>query len=153
MLLSSAVYSNRRRAGLAGLARGADVIVITWLHRLLAAFVLAAATEEGAAREAQAAVEETVASEAARLNNAGIPGPLLAWQGHLRHVAVVAGEREDEMAGLLLNELGSHLHMIAEYEAARPYLEQALAIFGKALGPEHPNTKIVRENLESLGAW
>ena len=81
MLLSSAVYSNRRRAGL---TLGADVIVITWMHRLLAAFVLAAATEEG---------------------------------------------------------------------AARPYLEQALAIFGKALGPEHPNTKIVRENLESLGAW
>ncbi len=34
--------------------------------------------------------------------------------------------------------------------AARPYYERALAIFEGALGPEHPNTRIVRKNLAYL---
>ena len=35
--------------------------------------------------------------------------------------------------------------------AARPYFEQALAIFEQILGPEHPYTETVRENLAKLG--
>ena len=49
-----------------------------------------------------------------------------------------------------LNNLGGLLHAQGEYEAARPCYERALAIFEEKLGPEHPHTKIVRDNLESL---
>jgi hypothetical protein len=35
--------------------------------------------------------------------------------------------------------------------AARPYYERALAIWEARLGPDHPNTKIARENLAALG--
>ncbi|HVR98913.1 MAG TPA: tetratricopeptide repeat protein, partial [Thermoanaerobaculia bacterium] len=35
--------------------------------------------------------------------------------------------------------------------AARPYYERALAIFEARLGPDHPDTKTVRENLAALG--
>ena len=80
-----------------------------WMHRLVVAFVLGAAGEEGAAGEALAAVEKVVDREASRINNEGYPGPLLAWQGHLRHVAEKAAGRKDEMAGRLLNNLGFHL--------------------------------------------
>ncbi|MCB9006996.1 MAG: tetratricopeptide repeat protein [Ardenticatenaceae bacterium] len=37
-----------------------------------------------------------------------------------------------------LNNLGQLLQAVGEYEAARPYMERALAIRKKALGPEHP---------------
>ncbi|MCB0182395.1 MAG: tetratricopeptide repeat protein, partial [Anaerolineae bacterium] len=38
-----------------------------------------------------------------------------------------------------------------DYAAARPYYEQALAIFERKLGPNHPYTQIVRGNLAALG--
>ena len=49
-----------------------------------------------------------------------------------------------------LNNLGGLLLAQGEYEAARPYYERALAIFEEKLGPEHPQTKIARGNLDSL---
>ena len=41
--------------------------------------------------------------------------------------------------------------MVGDYQAAQPYYERALEIREKVLGPEHPDTKIVRGNLEALG--
>jgi hypothetical protein len=35
---------------------------------------------------------------------------------------------------------------------ARPYYERALTIYDAAFGPDHPNTKLVRENLKTLDA-
>jgi hypothetical protein len=35
--------------------------------------------------------------------------------------------------------------------AARPLLKRALAINEKALGPDHPDTLMVRRNLAALG--
>ena len=34
--------------------------------------------------------------------------------------------------------------------AARPYYEQALAIFESTLGPDHPYTQSIRDNLAAL---
>ncbi len=128
------------------------------LHRLLAAFVRREAEGSGKAGEsAQAAVERTLLTEARRLNNAGFPAPLLAWQPHLRHVTDAALGREDgpggegaERAAGLCNTLGYHLDMIGDYSGARPYYERALAIRERALGPDHPDTATSLNNLGAL---
>jgi hypothetical protein len=39
----------------------------------------------------------------------------------------------------------------ATTESPRPLYERALAIYEKALGAEHPDTKTIRENLSRLG--
>jgi hypothetical protein len=39
---------------------------------------------------------------------------------------------------------------MGDLPAAQPYFERALAILEAKLGPDHPNTKIVRGNLASL---
>ncbi len=81
--------------------------------------------------KAQAAVEGALLAKAYRLNNAGYPAPLLAWQPHLRAVTDAAQVREDERAAGLCNEFGYHLYMIGDYPVARPHLERALAIRSK----------------------
>jgi tetratricopeptide (TPR) repeat protein len=114
------------------------------LHRLLAVFVLNEMGDEAG----QAAVEETVLVEAERLNIAGIPGPMLAWQPHLRVVTDIAQERDDEGAAELCSEFGYHLRMIGDYAGARTYFERALAISEKVLGSDHPDTA---GNFNNLG--
>jgi tetratricopeptide (TPR) repeat protein len=116
------------------------------VHRLLAAFARQTTTEDAA----QMAVEEALLAEANRLNNAGFPEPLLAWQPHLYAVTNVALAREDERAAALCNTLGYHLDMIGDYAAARPYLERALAIWEEVLGPQHPDTALSLNNLSLL---
>jgi hypothetical protein len=37
-----------------------------------------------------------------------------------------------------------------DYAGAKPLYERSLAISEKALGAEHPSTKIIRGNLEAL---
>jgi hypothetical protein len=39
-----------------------------------------------------------------------------------------------------------------EYAVARPYYERALTILENSLGPTHPNTQAVRDNLAALAA-
>jgi len=116
------------------------------LHPLLALFARAAATNAGV----QAAVERTLLERANELNNAGYPAALLALQPHLRRVTDAALARADEHAADLCNELGSHLHTIGDYAAARSYFERALAIREQVLGPEHPATATSLSNLGVL---
>ena len=116
------------------------------MHRLVAEF----ARDSGEGEEARNAVEKSLLDEANELNNAGIPGPLLVWQQHLRAVVEKAQPREDEYSTRLCNELGYHLRMIGDYSAARPYYERALAIREKVLGAEHPYTAEGLNNLGSL---
>ncbi len=114
-------------------------------HRLVAEFARGIESAE----KVRNAVEESVLAEANRLNNAGIPGPLLAWQPHLRAITEIALMRETANAAGLCNTLGYHLEMTGDYPGARPYYERALAIREKALGAEHPNTA---NSLNNLGA-
>jgi tetratricopeptide (TPR) repeat protein len=116
------------------------------LHRLVTAFVRGVAADA----EAQEVVEETLFAEAARLNEAGYPAPLLAWQSHLRAVTDAAQKREDERAARLCNALGYHLHVIGDYARARPYYERALRIREQVLGEEHPDTAQSLNNLGGL---
>lgn len=117
------------------------------LHRLVARFVVSVAVDSKAARTA---VEERLLAEADRLNEAGYPAPLMAWQVHLRAVTDIALQRGDEQGAKLSNELGSHLQMIGHLEAARPYFERALDIREQVLGPEHPDTAQSLNNLALL---
>ncbi|RME56738.1 MAG: tetratricopeptide repeat-containing protein, partial [Deltaproteobacteria bacterium] len=51
---------------------------------------------------------------------------------------------------LTLNNLALLLHEEGDYVAARPLYERALAIWEKALGPDHPNVATVLNNLAFL---
>lgn len=51
-----------------------------------------------------------------------------------------------------LNNLGALLDSRGDFAGARPYYERALAISEKALGPDHPKTRIVRKNPAGLNA-
>jgi len=52
--------------------------------------------------------------------------------------------------GVRLNNLAGLLEAQGDLTAARPLLERALAICEQALGPDHPHTNRVRQNLASL---
>ena len=53
---------------------------------------------------------------------------------------------EFEGAARLLNDTAYYLYERARYEEAEPLYRRALAIFEKALGPEHPDVVTVKEN-------
>lgn len=108
------------------------------MHRLVAAFVRDVAAD--AVATTQQAVEAVVFEETARINQAGYPMPLLAWQLHLRSVVDVAQAREDERSAGLCTELGQHLWQVGDYEGAFPYFEKALTIRRRVLGEQHLDT-------------
>jgi tetratricopeptide (TPR) repeat protein len=132
--------SRLKGLGLLGEEEDGSLVV----HRLLGAFVRSEAEDGQAARNA---VERTVLAEAQRLNQAGLPAPLSAWLPHLRVVAELADETKSVNAGDLLNNLGLHLHIVADYAGAQTALERALAIAEAAFGPDHPNVGAVNSNL------
>jgi tetratricopeptide (TPR) repeat protein len=113
------------------------------LHRLLARFVAAL----GADPEAADAVEVALFEEADRINLAGFPAPLRAWQVHLRHVANEARARGGAQAGELWNELGYYLDAVGSYEEAREAYEKAVEIGEAALGPDHFTVAVYVNNL------
>ena len=55
---------------------------------------------------------------------------------------------ETETVALLKNETGFHLYNRARYAEAEPLYVQALTMFEKMLGVNHPNTRTVRQNFE-----
>jgi len=133
-----------RLAELGLLTPGADGAVT--LHRLLARFVQQTAPDAGAFD----AVAETLGDEASRINRAGLPAPLRAWVGHLRHAAETADSTSSSRAGQLFNSLGYHLQMEADYAGARAAYERALRIDEAAFGPDHPEVAIRVNNLGSV---
>ena len=113
------------------------------MHRLLAAFV-------GQGEEAVDAVEQSLLSEARRLNRAGDPRPLVAWQVHLRHLTEQASVQKDEVAVGLYAVFGYHLDIAGDLVMARPYYERAVLLAEEVLGPLHPNTATCLNNLGYL---
>ena len=61
----------------------------------------------------------------------------------------VLGDNHPDIAQSL-NNLGFLLQAIGDYNAARLYFEQALAICEKRLGTYHPTTRTILGNLASL---
>jgi tetratricopeptide (TPR) repeat protein len=70
--------------------------------------------------------------------------------------AMVAGRLVEEFgldsvaAALLLNQSGLYLDDRARYVEAEPLFQRALAIYEKALGPDHPDTATSLNNLAAL---
>ncbi len=118
------------------------------LHHLIVAFIRNAALPEY--ESAREAVAVALYEEAKRVNAAGYPAPLLAWQSHLRAVTQAALIREDLLTAKLCNELGWHLEHVGDYASGRPYFEQALAIRQRILGIEHPDTAYSFNSLGNL---
>ncbi len=114
------------------------------LHRLIAAYARQRAEDRDAIGYT---VAYAVLRAASAQNKASLPGPLLAWQAHLRHVAEQAAAEGGEQAGGLLNELGYHLKMIADYEGAKKAYERAQAAWEATLGAQHPKVATVVNNL------
>jgi len=50
-----------------------------------------------------------------------------------------------------VNNLCGVLRALGDHASARTAFERALKIDEKVFGPDHPSTKIIRKNLESLG--
>ena len=117
------------------------------LHGRVAEFVLGQAEVAGA----QAAVEQALMTAlSGRVEHAGYLGPLPTLAAHLRHVTDRARPRRDTTAASLCNQLGYYLHERGDYPAARNYLQEALAIRRRLLGPEHPATATTLNNLGLL---
>ncbi len=114
------------------------------LHRLIAAYARQRAEDAAAVWDA---VADAVLEAAYEQNEEDLPGPLLAWQAHLRHVAELAATEGGERAGALLNALGYHLDMIADYGGAKKTYERTLAVWEAVLGPEHPRVATAVNNL------
>ena len=53
-------------------------------------------------------------------------------------------------AAISLNNLAGLLRDKGYLTAARPLFERALAIYEKALGPDHPTTAVIRKNLQGM---
>jgi tetratricopeptide (TPR) repeat protein len=94
------------------------------MHRLLRLFI----RQQPADPQAEAAVEEALLAFAAPVNARSELAPLVAIQSHLRSVVDAALERRDARAADLCEALGHHLWLRSDAEAARWYIEQALAI-------------------------
>jgi tetratricopeptide (TPR) repeat protein len=90
------------------------------------------------------------------MNNLGV---LLVNQGYRKRARVyyeqalaiwkVLGNKHPDTA-LTMNNLGKLLAYLGDLKGARSYYEQALAIYERALGSNHPSTRIVRYNLDVL---
>jgi tetratricopeptide (TPR) repeat protein len=119
------------------------------LHRLLGLFVREV-VGTNTAQATQEAVEWALVQEANRRNRAGNPRALRVWVSHLQHLASNAGDRRDERAAWLYNVLGYQMQEAGAYQKARPYYEQALAIWQEMLGGQHPATATSLNNLGML---
>lgn len=115
------------------------------IHRLIALYVAHRAPD--LMSDAQKAIEAVVAEAAEQANQADLPGRLLPWQLHLRHITDNAIARSSEMAALLCNALGYHLNSNGDLRGAKEYFEQALIINRKLLGDEDAETASSLNNL------
>ncbi|MEA2558582.1 MAG: hypothetical protein QOH06_86 [Acidobacteriota bacterium] len=116
------------------------------MHRLVAAWTRGVA----GADQARMAIEEVMVAEAKRLNGTGNPALLRALQPHLRVMADRNGDRKDEMAARLCEELGVHLWWAGDYSEARAYLEKAVTLHEVVSGLDHPATASSLNNLGRL---
>ncbi|HEX6290582.1 MAG TPA: FxSxx-COOH system tetratricopeptide repeat protein [Herpetosiphonaceae bacterium] len=116
------------------------------LHRLVATFAHALLVDA----TARAAVEATMLRVIDELNASQNPRSVLAVQPHLRWMAGAAQPRADARSAALGNALGYHLWQLGVYPEAQGYLEQALAIRQRLLGPDHPDTAMSLHNLGNV---
>ncbi|MEW5871000.1 MAG: tetratricopeptide repeat protein [Chloroflexota bacterium] len=118
------------------------------IHPLLAEF--AGALDQQGETSALPALADALVDLSYEANASGFPARFTPLRPHIARVADLAVKQGLEKAAALLGNLGFHLQAVADYQAARPYYEQALAIRRQALGEAHPNTATSLNNLGSL---
>ena len=70
---------------------------------------------------------------------------------HLADAQAIAFQATPQTTARVCNNAGYYIQQaLGDYAGARPLLERALAICEAKLGPNHPNTKTVRDNWQSL---
>jgi hypothetical protein len=116
------------------------------LHRLLAVFVRTIAPDT----MAETVVEDTLLGAAEPLLAADYPGPLLALLPHLRAVTESMQPRAEARTAHLNSMLGNALHLLGDYAGAQPAYQRAMALWERALGPEHPGVAVSLNDLAVL---
>ena len=69
---------------------------------------------------------------------------------HARAAAGLAGDETGAPLASVLNALGLYLHVQAAYAEAEPLCERGLAVWEKALGPDHPDVARALHNVARL---
>jgi tetratricopeptide (TPR) repeat protein len=135
-----------------GLGRLEDLGLVTLgdkgalVHPLLAEFARAVdEKEKGSAQPGLVSALGDLSNEALEK---GLPELFKPLRPHMETAAKAAEKARLEGAGMLWNNLGSHLRNVAEYEGAKAAFERALAIDEAAFGPDHPK---VATNVNNLG--
>lgn len=118
---------------------------ILHIHRLLAAFVRQVARDD--VEQVKGVIQTAVLQETARVNEQGIPLPLLDFQLHLRAVANL-DEMEDTLYNArLCNEIGEHFRQIGDTKSASNYFKRAVQIFEREVGKDDLETAKGYHNL------
>jgi tetratricopeptide (TPR) repeat protein len=111
-------------------------------------------TDVAAAKVMQANANNRLLSAAAAKAEAGdVKYTQLAYReaaAYYQKAAQLVPPGEDAVLAGYLNEQGIMLHSAGQYSEAQPPLERALAIWEKALGPEHPHVATSLNNLAEL---
>ncbi|MEW8496198.1 MAG: tetratricopeptide repeat protein [Candidatus Thiodiazotropha taylori] len=115
------------------------------MHRLVGLFVQQQTNDWEVTCER---VETHFGNQAYKINEQGLPAPLLPWRAHLKHLAEQAETRDSKMASHLWGQFGYHRIMVAQYDGARDAFKRALAIDEAAFGPNHPN---VAADIHNIG--
>lgn len=116
------------------------------MHRLVTAFALAEAPDNGA----QAAVEAACGHAAGRAYRKGWPAEQEALLPHVRFVTDSAEGRADAMAANLCTALNLSLRQLGAYDEALRYSDRAWAISVDLYGPEDRATLQRRSNVGEL---
>jgi tetratricopeptide (TPR) repeat protein len=115
------------------------------LHRLVQAFARSVGSNDD-----RNTVEKVIGNAASEQNQTGLPGPLLQWQTHLRKIAKEADKRGSDRASWILNELGRHLQMIADFDGAKAAFQRVIEIDEAVYGSDHPWVATYVNNLGTV---
>ena len=140
-------YSNRRSRAT---SRPSGKTTLTWLDRNNLGLAYHA---KGEFDRAIGYYEQALASD---LKTVGEDHPQVATERNNLGGAYQALGEFDRAIGYYehvadRNNLGGAYQALGEIDRAIRYYEQALAVFERRLGNEHPHTKLVRENLAAMG--
>jgi tetratricopeptide (TPR) repeat protein len=118
------------------------------IHPLLAEF--ARLQDKAVEESALPGLADGLAGAASAARQRGVVANMLPLLPHLRQVLGYAAWLEREKVALLASWLGKLYQDTGDHPAARPYLEQALAIRGEVLGEKHLATASSLNNLGDL---
>ena len=124
-----------------GLLKGSDSGPM--IHPLLADFARALPD----AAETLPALAGALATLTHQIFETGLPDRFAPLRSHVEAVVPAAEVVDPENAGVLWNNLSTHLQDVADYRGAREALERAIPVTERAYGADHPNVASCVNNL------